>query len=191
LDTYRDAKGVLYYDVAVRNLDGAGPYDRDVAFRGAPRHPVGARTTLIRAQLANTGKAGEGIFASDVYRLSATVDGSGWSVHLPYEVRAVEARDVLTAPVYATAEAGAAEKATVTITATSESDPSETATIKVPLRIGDLDVTFGDARALVDGYRADAELTHHQSVRMKTQLRIAEHAAPQVAQRALDHFEAE
>jgi hypothetical protein len=188
LDAYRDKKGVLYYDVAVRNLDGAGDFRRDVAIRDAPTHAVGDATALIRTRIANTGRAGKGLYDSDIYRLSATVDGAGWSVQLPYEVKAVEARRALSAPVYATAEDGASETATVTITATSESDPSATATIEVPLTTEDLDVTFGGARTLVDGYQADGELTRAQEIRMKALLFVAEHAPPRIAERALDRF---
>jgi M6 family metalloprotease-like protein len=133
LDVHRDKRGVLYYDVAVRNLDGAGDFERDVAIRATSTRPIGGGTTLIRTLLSNTGTAGTGLFGSDVYRLSATVDGAGWSVHLPYEVRAVKAGAELTTPVYATAGDDASDTATVTITATSEADPSATATIEVPL----------------------------------------------------------
>jgi M6 family metalloprotease-like protein len=133
LNIHRDEDGVLFYDVAVRNLDGAGEFQRNVALRTLNTHSVGDGTTRIRTLLRNTGQAGSGLFDSDVYRLSATVDGDGWDVHLPYEVRAVEAGEGLPTLVYATAGDGASETATVTITATSESDPSATASVTVPL----------------------------------------------------------
>jgi M6 family metalloprotease-like protein len=188
LDTHRDKKGVLYYDVAVRNLDGAGDFRRDVAVRAAGTHPVGGATTLIRTRIANTGKAGTGLFNSDVYRLSATVDGTGWQVHLPYEVKAVRAGKALTAPVYATADDGASDSATVTITAISESDPSATESVTVHLDSADLAVTFDSARALVDGYGADGVLTPFQRATMKVLLTLAERAPDPIAERALDQF---
>jgi len=131
LDIHRDKNGVLFYDVAVRNLDGAGDLQRAVALDTLNTQSVGDGTTQIRTLLRNTGQAGSGLFDSDVYRLSATVDGAGWSVHLPYEVRAVEAGEGMPTLAYATAGDGASDSATVTITATSETDPSKSATVEV------------------------------------------------------------
>jgi M6 family metalloprotease-like protein len=189
LDTYRDKRGVLYYDVAVRNLDGAGDFRRGVALRATAVRPVGDSTALVRTRITNTGKAGKGLFNSDVYRLSATVDGSGWQVHLPYEVKAVRAGKALTAPVYATAGDGASETARVTITATSESDPAATKSVTVRLDSSDLEVTFDSARDLVGDYADDGVLTRSQEVAMKVLLTVAERAPRPFAERALEQFE--
>ncbi|MGH3476114.1 MAG: immune inhibitor A domain-containing protein [Nocardioidaceae bacterium] len=188
LDTHRDKNGVLFYDVAVRNLDGAGNFQRDVDVRATSTRPVGGGTTLIRTRLANTGQAGEGIFNSDVYRLSATVDGEGWTTHLPYAVRAIAAGEALTTPVYATAGDGASESATVTITATSESDPSATQSITVSLGSDDLAVTYDSARSLVTDYAADGILTGPQADNLRGLLDGAEDADPPGAERVLDNF---
>jgi hypothetical protein len=83
--------------------------------------------------LTNTGQAGNGIFASDVYRISATVNGQGWDVHLPHEVRAAKAGETVPVKAFATRGEGAAQSATVTITATSETDPNATQTVTVAL----------------------------------------------------------
>jgi M6 family metalloprotease-like protein len=131
LNIHRDDDGVLFYDVAVRNLDGAGNFARNVGLRTQNVHPMGNGVTRIKSLLRNTGQAGSGIFDSDVYRLSATVDGAGWTTHLPYEVRAVKAGDAMPTLAYAVAGDGASASATVTVTATSETDPSKSASVQV------------------------------------------------------------
>ena len=124
LDTHRDADGVLFYDVAVRNLDGAGAFRRGVDLDAPAVATVDPSTTLLEVPLTNTGEAGAGVFDSDVYRVSASVDGQGWDVRLPYEVRAAAAGETVTVPVYAIAGSDAAGPATVTIAAVSEADPA-------------------------------------------------------------------
>jgi hypothetical protein len=188
LDAYRDADGVLFYDVAVRNTSGAGDFDRDVSLGDTNTYPVGASTAVVQVPVTNTGEAGGGIYGSDVYRLSADVDGAGWDVHLPYEVNAIEAGDTVPVAVYATAEPGATESATVTVTATSESDPEATMTMAVELTGADLKVTFDSASALVDAYYADGLLHRSEYQRLHAQLNVAERTSGRPAHMALDRF---
>ncbi|HYJ70491.1 MAG TPA: immune inhibitor A domain-containing protein [Nocardioidaceae bacterium] len=188
LDAYRNANGVLYYDIAVRNLQGAGNFNRNVALGDPATFAVGNSTGLVRVPLTNTGTAGAGLFDSDVYRLSTTVDGDGWSVHLPYEVKAVAAGDTVTAPIYATAGDGASESATVTITATSEADPSKSATTEIELTSTDVKVSFDGARGLVDAYAADGDLNKTQQRWLKAKLTVAERGDQDDALEALDQF---
>ncbi len=133
LEKHRDADGVLYYTVAVRNLNGAGSFARGLSLGQATSTAVTPSITRLDVPLTNTGQAGTGLFDSDLYRISATVDGQGWDVRLPYEVRAAEAGQTVPVQAYATRDEGAAESATFTITATSEADPNATQTIAVEL----------------------------------------------------------
>jgi hypothetical protein len=188
LDAYRDADGALFYDLAVRHLAGAGDFDRDVSRGEAATYPVGGSTALVKLPLTNTGEAGEGIYASDVYRISSSVDGAGWDVHLPYEVTAAAAGETVSVPVYATANEGATESATVTINATSESDPDATATFEVELTAVDLKVTFDTASALVNIYLADGLLHRSEYERLLAQLNVAEQTSGRPANLALDRF---
>jgi M6 family metalloprotease-like protein len=190
LDAYRNANGVLYYDVAIRNLQGAGNFTRGAALGDPATFAVGNSTGLVRVPLTNTGTAGQGLFDSDVYRLSTSVDGDGWSVHLPYEVKAVAAGDTETAPVYATAADGASESATLTITATSEADPSKSVTTEVELTTTDVKATFYGAIGLVDAYTADGDLTKTQQRLLKAKLIVAERGDETDALEALDQFSA-
>jgi hypothetical protein len=133
LDKHRDAAGVLYYTVAVRNMDGAGRFARGVSLGAATSTPVTPSITQLDVPLTNTGQAGNGIFASDVYRISASVAGQGWDVHLPHEVRAAKSGESVPVQAFATRADGAAQSASMTITATSEADPNVTQTITVAL----------------------------------------------------------
>jgi M6 family metalloprotease-like protein len=188
LDTYREGDGTLFYDVAVRNTEGTGSFDRAVSVGDVAAYPVGASTALLTVQVANTGEAGEGVFGSDIYRLSTSVDGDGWEVSMPYEVTAVEAGGGLTVPVYATAGEGASETATVAVTVTSESDPEASVTMQMELDGGDLKVTFDSAFALLDEYYANDLLTRSELQRLRAQLTVAERASGRGAAQALDRF---
>ncbi|MFC7879007.1 M6 family metalloprotease domain-containing protein [Isoptericola sp. NPDC057391] len=189
LDAYRDRDGVLSYDVAARSLDGSGDQERDGRLGRARTAPVGGGTALVTSRLANTGEAGDGVHGSDVYRLSATVDGEGWDVTLPYELTAVEAGDAEPVAAYATAGDGAARSATVTITATSESDPDVVTTTTVTLTRHDLRVTPGSTARLVGDYAVQGVLTRGESARLLTQVGLAATLPPRAADKALDRFQ--
>ncbi|MFJ6071933.1 M6 family metalloprotease domain-containing protein [Streptomyces sp. NPDC093065] len=186
LDVRRDADGVLTYQVAVRALDAAGPQERGTRLGRAAALPAGGSTALVGAPLTNTGDAGRGMHASDVYRLKATVEGEGWKVDLPYEVQAVRAGSTLPVAAYATASEGAARRATVTITATSESDPSATSTTTVRLSTAALAVSTRSLRALLDGYAEQGVLSGGEVARLSAQLRQAERH--QHTEKALKRF---
>jgi M6 family metalloprotease-like protein len=139
IDTKRDARGILSYTLAVRSLDGRGPHTRGVfaILAGIDR---GANRRVIRLTMKNTGQAApldslhprrrDAVFAADVYRLSATIQGSGWSVDLPNPLVAIPngvIGDVEAAVARHTNTASSTAK--VTINAVSESDPSKTVSV--------------------------------------------------------------
>jgi hypothetical protein len=67
-------------------------------------------------------------FGSDLYRLSATVEGEGWSADLVNGFVAVPFGGAVDVPVYVRRTNSAARTARVTLKAVSESDPSKSAT---------------------------------------------------------------
>jgi len=131
LNTFRDEDGVLFYDIGVRNLDGAGPYQRDVALgtpAKTPQRPGFLATCSF--PLTNTGEAGEGVFDSDVYRVSATSSSGDWEARLPNALAYAKAGETVQVPVHALRNPEDDEpdaRTTITLTATSETDPSQTA----------------------------------------------------------------
>jgi len=132
LDLRRDKDGILVYKLAARSLDGAGPQPRGAALE-APSGRSGVKaeqeTTPVAFTLKNTGGAsGAGApFDADIYRLSVSVDGSGWTARLLNGLAAVRAGASEPVTVYVSRGAGAAKSARVTLRAVSESDPSKTA----------------------------------------------------------------
>ena len=136
VDKRTDANGILHYKVAVRSLDGAGPQTRGVALQAAGATEVAAgEWSTCTFPLKNTGVAAatdpalhpqdsNAFLARDVYRLSATATGTGWTAKLRNALTAVKFGDSVSVPVYVTKAVGASASGSVSLTATSESDPS-------------------------------------------------------------------
>jgi hypothetical protein len=68
---------------------------------------------------------------SDVYRLSASVEGKGWTVQLLNGLAAVEFGGSRQVTVHASNGAGSSTSAKVTLKAASESDPTKSTTATV------------------------------------------------------------
>ncbi|MCI0433517.1 MAG: peptidase M6 [Gemmatimonadetes bacterium] len=142
IDLHRDERGIRSYTLAVRSLDGAGAQSRAVALDAPAGTAVGTPDAPIRFTLRNTGTAAvtdaalhpqpvaEHV-AADVYRLSVTIAGEGWSARLVNELAA--ARFGESAPVVVHVARGSARTATLTLTAASESDISKRAAASITL----------------------------------------------------------
>jgi M6 family metalloprotease-like protein len=144
VDLRRDQDGILVYTLAVRSLDGAGPQKRGVALKAPKSVKIGRGASEIAFELKNTGEpvptdaalhpmdAGPYLNA-DVYRISATVEGQGWTVELPNALAVAEFGKVRSLRAFVVAGQDSAKTATVTIRAVSESDPTKiiSASIKV------------------------------------------------------------
>ena len=100
LDKSTDAQGILHYKVGVRSLDGAGPQTRGVSMAaGVPGTDSALQLATCTFPLTNTGAAAavpnvhpqdaSTYLSSDIYRLSATANGTGWSAALRNEFAAV------------------------------------------------------------------------------------------------------
>ncbi|MEV7013128.1 M6 family metalloprotease domain-containing protein [Streptosporangium sp. NPDC051022] len=137
LDVRRDRKGILSYTVAIRSLDGAGPQKRGVRLLPGAGVPTQKGLSTCRFPLFNTGRGApaqgqhpEDVSAyldGDVYRLSATVEGRGWTASLPNRLATADFGEQTLVAVNAQRASGGSRLAKVTLTATSESDPSKTA----------------------------------------------------------------
>ncbi|GAA3052885.1 hypothetical protein GCM10020000_38120 [Streptomyces olivoverticillatus] len=126
LNVQRDASGVLSYDIGVKSLDGTGPAGRGLALgKGTAKGRPADGRAVCTFDLANTGRTAS---LSDIYRLSATVSGRGWSAWLPNRLTTARAGTSVTVPVAVSATKGAERHGKITLTARSESDPGRTAT---------------------------------------------------------------
>jgi M6 family metalloprotease-like protein len=138
LDVKRDARGLLSYTVAIRSLDGAGPQKRGV--KALPTAGTANRDGLATCKFPvfNTGKAAapagthpedvSKYLNGDVYRVSATVNGRGWTVSVPNALATADFGKYVNVPVHAKKDRSGSRVAEVKLTATSESDPSKKTT---------------------------------------------------------------
>ncbi len=145
----KDADGILHYTVGVQSLDGNGPQTRGVALSDAPGITDDGGLPACTFTLTNSGvtaatdpalhpQDATAFLQSDVYRLSASATGTGWTANLRDALATAKFGDSTTVPVYVTKADGAAANGTVTLTATSVSDPSKTATAVCSSSTGDV-----------------------------------------------------
>ena len=133
-----DASGVLSYRIGIRSLDGRGPQPRGVALGAGSASGPATAGAACTFPLTNTGtSAGTGAghpedvrawLNADVYRLSASVSGSGYRVVLPNALASTWFGTATNVSVNVAATSTAAATGTVTLRATSESDPTKTTT---------------------------------------------------------------
>jgi hypothetical protein len=135
----KDEKGILRYTVGVRSLDGSGPQTRGVSIAPVAKTVSAPPFTICSFTLTNTGKTetietslqpqdATPYLNSDIYRLSVSIDGRGWSAHLSDALAAVQFGGSILVPVYTSRLPGSSASAKVTLKAVSESDPTQTAT---------------------------------------------------------------
>ena len=139
VDLEKDKAGILSYVLAVRSLDGSGPQRRGAALEARAGQKASQPNAPVVFTLRNTGAAAptdpaihpadaNAFLKSDVYRLSATVEGKGWTVQLLNGLAAVEFGGSRQVTVYVSSEAGSSASARVTLKAVSEGDPAKSAT---------------------------------------------------------------
>jgi hypothetical protein len=133
IDKRTDADGILHYKVGIKSLDGAGPQTRGVSL-SSPALGNAEGYTTCTFTLKNTGAAAtvpnvhpqdaSQFLSSDVYRLSASATGTGYSAYVKSALATAKFGETVSVPVYVEKGAGAGS---VTLNAVSESDPSKTA----------------------------------------------------------------
>jgi hypothetical protein len=139
IDIQKNAQGVMSYTLGVRSLDGAGPQKRDVSVSAPGNQKINGASANVNFKVTNSGAAAEADASShpqdasaylnnDIYRVTATVEGQGWTAQLQNALAAVKFGDSASLPVFISRSSGAASSAKVTLKAQSESDPSKTAT---------------------------------------------------------------
>ena len=111
LDKRTDAHGILRYKVGVRSLEGAGPQTRGVALSN-PVTGTAEGFATCTFTLKNTGAAAAipadrapdrtptRTSARDIYRLSATASGTGWTAHLRNALATAKFGESVQVPVY-------------------------------------------------------------------------------------------
>jgi len=142
IDTHKDNDGILSYTLAVRSLDGSGPQIRGAELDVPAEQKIKRPITPVTFTLNNTGRAAQSdlnvhpvdvnaFLNFDVYRLTVSVEGEGWTATLLNGLAAVEFGESQQVEVYVSQEEGGGAMATVTLNAISESDPSKSTTANV------------------------------------------------------------
>lgn len=145
LERRRDDMGVLHYKVGARALAssnaGASGVELGPSAVVGPGSPSTARGACV-FDLANTGKQTLGgnekverYTRSDVYRLEAVTNTSGWRVELPNELAVAEFGATTQVVVAVAAAEGADADGLIRLTATSESDRSVSVSAECTVRI--------------------------------------------------------
>lgn len=115
-------EGALTYGVAVRSLDGGGPFARGVSLKAArARHASPGRVGVYTFKVTNSGTG------PDLFRLKARTD-QGWKLYLPHEVIEVETGETRKVKVFVAIPTGASSLASLELEVTSETDTTATAT---------------------------------------------------------------
>ena len=144
LDREKNEQGILSYTLAVRSLEGSGEQGRGAALEAPKSVKYKGNHTPVTFTLKNNGSPTDAdpslhpsdvtaYLNSDVYRLSVSIEGEGWTAKLLNSLAAVEAGDSQSVTVYVLAEESSADQANVTLHAVSESDSSQTAKAVVKL----------------------------------------------------------
>ncbi|MEO5568422.1 MAG: peptidase M6 [Gemmatimonadaceae bacterium] len=137
VDRQHDAQGILSYRLAVRSLDGSGPQQRGVTLEAVGSRDEGPRT-IVHFTMTNTGRPSmvdsvhprrrDSAFNADVYRVTATAEGQGWSADVINPLAAIPFGSPADVPVHVRRTNSASPSATITLRAVSESDPTKVAT---------------------------------------------------------------
>lgn len=137
VNRHRSNKGFLSYSVAARSLKDTSSNEYGVAVSAGsvlPSAELDTRSGVYCSfqiknngtSIAEAGTEAKAYATSDIYRLEASVTGSGWEVHLPNEIAAAQFGQEVSALVAARAAKGSGPEAIVTLKVTSESNKSVT-----------------------------------------------------------------
>jgi hypothetical protein len=144
IDRLIDTQGVLSYVIGVRSLDGAGPQARGVRAEAPASATAASNGPSYSVTITNSGAAAGSVtghpaapavtFASDIYRVSVSIDGAGWEGDVQNALVGVEAGRSARVPVFVRRASGNGKSARVTVTVVSESDPTKRAVSVTAIR---------------------------------------------------------
>jgi M6 family metalloprotease-like protein len=142
IDVQKNEQGILSYTLAVRSMDGSGPQERSMALEAESSVQIKQPHTPVIFTLENTGPVEKTnpelhpsktspYLNSDIFRLSVSVEGEGWTAQLLNALAALKPGESQKVIVYVSHVKDGAPKGEVTLQVISESDPSKTATATV------------------------------------------------------------
>lgn len=121
LDMNKTPDGILIYRIGVRSLDGISPAG-SLQVKVPEVTNLKSPTALLNFEVSNTG--GEKA-STDIWRVTATVSGEGWSAMLPNCFITTETSTVSKAGLYVHHDIKHSKKAEIKLTFVSESNPAK------------------------------------------------------------------
>lgn len=130
IDLQKDESGILSYEIGVRSLDGSGQQKRGVSVVPPSTTKIKIPAQYCDFIISNTGESSKNnqFNSSDIYRLSVSIEGEGWSAQLLNSLTSLVAGNTAKIPVYISHEKNCSGSARVILMAQSENDSSKSAT---------------------------------------------------------------
>jgi len=133
IDVQKNAEGILSYKIGIRSLAARGQQKEDFKVMPPAARKIKDTAAYRFFTVKNTGEPSVADptlqyqntirwLNNDIYRLSITTDGKGWSAQLINEFAALLPGESLEVPVFLFREKGASHKAKVILTVQSERD---------------------------------------------------------------------
>jgi M6 family metalloprotease-like protein len=147
IDLQKNADGIISYQIGVRSLSGPGPQKRGAAIKAPAVKKVNNKAGYYHFDLINTGQPSEtGSLlynqdttpwpGYDIYRLSVTAEGEGWSAQLLNGLIALKPGVSEMIPVFLSHETECSHKARIILTAQSETDQGVRVSSEVIMKAG-------------------------------------------------------
>ncbi len=147
IDLQKNAEGIISYIIGVSSLDGSGPQRRGVSVIPPSVNKMKSAAGYYFFTLTNTGESAEidpllhkpdrtDWLNFDIYRLSVTIEGKGWSGQLLNGLVSLKPLTSETVSVYLSHEKECSRTAKVILTAQSESDQTKTASSSFVINAG-------------------------------------------------------
>lgn len=129
IDLQKDASGILSYEIGVRSLDGSGLQKRGISVIPPSTTKMKNPAQYCDFVISNTGESSinSQLNNSDIYRLSVSVEGKGWTAQLLNSLTSLTPGKTEKIPVYVSNEKNCSGSAKVILIAQSENDPSKSA----------------------------------------------------------------
>jgi M6 family metalloprotease-like protein len=136
IDVQKNAEGILSYKIGIRSLAGSGPQIRDFTVIPPAVRKIKDKAAYRFFTVKNTGEPSVADpllhyqntirwLNNDIYRLSLTIDGKGWSAQLINGFASLLPGESQEVPVFLSHEMRASHKARVILSVQSESDQTK------------------------------------------------------------------
>jgi M6 family metalloprotease-like protein len=126
----KDSSGILSYKIGVRSFDGSGQQRRGITVVAPSSVKMNNPAEYFNYTITNTGALSKTnpLNNNDIYRLSVSIEGEGWSAQISNSLASVRQGDSEKIPVFISHNEACSGSAKVILTARSENNPSKSDT---------------------------------------------------------------